>query len=680
MEIMAIIPRSQGRIIPDAPMARQVPLTGVSRMGDAIGGALEQREAQRQEQEISAKRVELYNNDLAEKEAKAKVDDVLSTGFAEKVTLLRNDVANGVRKAQDADTELQTWSAEQFKQMENDLPVHAREQFQQYWNSSVNKQRSNFLPLQLKVDEQKDSQLAERFFQISTRLAPGARKQYLQENLAALNISQTAKADLLYNLDVTSDQMDIDQRVTAAVDSSNTEALQALVTDLDSGKYGYLDGPTIQKNKASALSRLRTIQDRQEIEQKKRETEAEKNLNNFVSNVLTGRELDKSYIENVGALVSGTSMQGEYEFYLKQSDNFQSFSKLSSAEQARRISDMKAQIANSPSADPVAENKILSAYERIYDARMSTLKDDPNLGLRERGIQLPDLDPAEMKLAPASAAKKLVEIGSYQIAQKKKDPNAVLKPISPAEVNGLKDSFDAMPVNQKLDFIGSLISESRGIKDGPKIWGSVLGQLGGGDMSYVMAGVARMNNFRSQKGEDVSAAIISGTQALKNKQMIMPKDDLLKQQFNEYVGQSASGSTANMTFAAYKSIYAHLTEREAYQHKDKDDISNDISKAALSMATGGTYSQGNFKSYTGGDIRDWKVSKPYGMSDSRFEAHLEGIYQGLSKKHGVPESELRSLRLRRGEPNPKTGAITYDLINERGTALYNGTMPEGIKK
>lgn len=446
---MAIIPRSQGRIIPDAPMARQVPLTGVSRMGDAIGGALEQREAQRQEQEISAKRVELYNNDLAEKEAKAKVDDVLSTGFAEKVTLLRNDVANGVRKAQDADTELQTWSAEQFKQMENDLPVHAREQFQQYWNSSVNKQRSNFLPLQLKVDEQKDSQLAERFFQISTRLAPGARKQYLQENLAALNISQTAKADLLYNLDVTSDQMDIDQRVTAAVDSSNTEALQALVTDLDSGKYGYLDGPTIQKNKASALSRLRTIQDRQEIEQKKRETEAEKNLNNFVSNVLTGRELDKSYIENVGALVSGTSMQGEYEFYLKQSDNFQSFSKLSSAEQARRISDMKAQIANSPSADPVAENKILSAYERIYDARMSTLKDDPNLGLRERGIQLPDLDPAVMKLAPASAAKKLVEIGSYQIAQKKKDPNAVLKPISPAEVNGLKDSFDAMPVNQK---------------------------------------------------------------------------------------------------------------------------------------------------------------------------------------------------------------------------------------
>ncbi len=676
---MAIIPRSQGRIVPDAPMARQVPLTGLGRIGEAVSGALEQREAQRQEQEVSAKRLELYNNDLAEKEAKVKVDDVLTTGFTEKVTLLRNDVANGARKAQDADADLEAWSNEQFKQLENDLPIHARQDFRTYWDSTVNKQRSNFLPLQLKADEQKSGQLAEQMFQIATRLPPAARKEYLKTNLATLNIPEATKSDLYYKLDVTSDQMDIDQRVTAAVDKNDVESLQTLVTDLDSGKYGYLDGPTIQKNKASALSRMRTIQDRQEIEQKKRETEAEKNLNNFVSNVLTGRELDKSYIENVGALVSGTSMQGEYEFYLKQSDNFQSFSKLSSAEQARRISDMKAQIANSPSADPVAENKILSAYERIYVDRMSTLKDDPNLGLRERGIQLPELDPTEMKLAPTSAAKKLVEIGSYQIAQKKKDPNAVIKPISPAEVNGLKDSFDAMPVNQKLDFIGSLISESRGIKDGPKIWGSVLGQLGGGDMSYVMAGVARMYDFRSQKGEDVAAAIISGTQVLKNKQLVMPKDELLNEKFNEYVGQSAGGAV-NMTFAAYKSIYAHLTEREGYQHKDKDDIEERISNAALGMATGGTYTQGNFTSYTGNKIKDWKVSKPYGMSDSRFEAHLDGMYEGLSRKHGVPESELRSLRLHRGEPNPKTGAITYDLINERGTALYNGTMPEGIKK
>lgn len=668
---MAIIPRSQGRIVPDAPMARQVPLTGLGRIGEAVSGALEQREAQRQEQEVSAKRLELYNNDLAEKEAKVKVDDVLTTGFTEKVTLLRNDVANGARKAQDADADLEAWSNEQFKQLENDLPIHARQDFRTYWDSTVNKQRSNFLPLQLKADEQKSGQLAEQMFQIATRLPPAARKEYLKTNLATLNIPEATKSDLYYKLDVTSDQMDIDQRVTAAIDKNDVESLQTLVTDLDSGKYGYLDGPTIQKNKASALSRMRTIQDRQEIEQKKRETEAEKNLNNFVSNVLTGRELDKSYIENVGALVSGTSMQGEYEFYLKQSDNFQSFSKLSSAEQARKISDMKAQIANSSSADPVAENKILSAYERIYGDRMSTLKDDPNLGLRERGIQLPELDPAEMKLAPASAAKKLVEIGSYQIAQKKKDPNAVLKPISPAEVNGLKDSFDAMPVNQKLDFIGSLISESRGIKDGSKIWGSVLGQLGGEDrQAYIMAGVARMNNYHSIKGEDVAAAIISGVQAQKNKQLIMPKDQLLITKFNEYVGNSVSGRTANMTYSAYKAIYAHYLERNGKYQGTPETVDSSLSDTAIELATGGVYEQ----DLEYGSLQNWKVAKPYGMEKSRFEAYLSKGYSAVSKGTGISVKELETLRLRRSDSRSPKGEIQYDLINERGTPLQVGGL------
>lgn len=677
---MAIIPRSQGRIIPDAPMARQVPMTGLGRIGDAVGSALDQREAQRQEQEVSAKRLELYNNQMAEQEAKVKLDDMLTTGFTEKVTLLRNDVANGARNAQDADTDLQSWSSEQFKQLEADMPMHARQSLRQYWDSSVNKQRANFLPLQLKADEQKGGQLADQMFQIATRLPRQVRKEYLETNLSALNISEAAKSDMYFKLDVVGDQMDIDNRVTAAVDGADIGALQTLVTDLDSGKYGNLDGPTIQKNKASVLSKIKSIQDRQELEQRKREGEAQKHLNSFIDNVLTGRELDKSYMDSVGQLVAGTDLQGEYDFYISQSDNFQGFSKLSSADQAKKIGEMKAYIAQNASADPKTENKILSVYERIYGERLNTLKDDPNLGLRQSGVQLPEVNPTELKMAPASAAKKLVEIGSYQVAQKKKDPNAVLKPISPSELNGLKDSFESMGTNEKLDFIGGLISESRGIKDGPKIWGSVLGQLGGGDMSFVMAGVARMNNFRSQKGEDVAAAIISGTQALKNKQLVMPKDELLKEKFNEYVGQSASGSTANMTFAAYKSIYAHLTEREGYQHKDKDDIEKTISNAALSMATGGAYTQGNFTSYTGGKIKDWKVSKPYGMSDDRFEAHLDGMYEGLSKKHNITEAELRTLRLRRGNPNPKNGAITYDLVNERGTALYNGTMPEGITK
>ena len=203
------------------------------------------------------------------------------------------------------------------------------------------------------------------------------------------------------------------------------------------------------------------------------------------------------------------------------------------------------------------------------------------------------------------------------------------------------------------------------MKNGNAIWGATLGQLGGGDLSYVMAGVARMNGYKSTQGEDVATAIVSGTQALKNKQMIMPKDELLIGEFSKYVGNSVSGSTANMSFAAFKSIYAHLTERNNYQHKDKDDISKDIAQAALSMATGGVYDQG----IKFGNQKSWKVSKPYGMDDTVFESRLSGGYGFISQTTGIPVAELESLRLRRSDRRSPAGEIQYDLINERGNPL-----------
>ena len=64
-----------------------------------------------------------------------------------------------------------------------------------------------------------------------------------------------------------------------------------------------------------------------------------------------------------------------------------------------------------------------------------------------------------------------------------------------------KKAFDAMSVNDKLNFIGGLIAESKGVQGGNAIWGATLGQLGGGDLSYTMAGVARMNNYKSTQGD-----------------------------------------------------------------------------------------------------------------------------------------------------------------------------------
>lgn len=662
-----LIPRSQGREVSRPSLQQHTPITGLASIGNAIGGAFEARDQKQQEAEVSAKRLELYHNALDEQEAKVKLDDVMTTEMSEQVTLLKNDVSNGAMTADAASQTFKKWSDERYKQLENDMPMHARQNLKNYWDANSTKQTPGFLPLQLRADVQKGVVLADRITDIATRYERKQGREYLETSLAGLNLSEADKQARLYNYETTRDVLDIDGRITTAVESNDTADLQTLVSDLDSGKYAYIDGPTAQQKKNMALSRIDALNKQAEVQENKRVQVAGKLFNDFKTQVMTGRALDDGYVNNVGESVKGTEYEGEYQFYKQQSLNFGRFSKLSTSEQLKLINEQKAKAKNSKSADPATEEKILGVYESIYAEKLKTGQNNPNQLVAEAGIQVNTIEPAELKTNPQSAAQKIVDNATSQLALK--DNNIKLAPISQEDLPNAKKAFDAMSVNDKLNFIGGLIAESKGVQGGNAIWGATLGQLGGGDLSYIMAGVARMNNYKSTQGEDVATAIISGTQALKNKQLIIPKDDILKQKFSEYVGNSASGNTANMSFAAFKSIYAHLTERNGYQHKDKDDFSKEIMDSALSMSTGGVYAQGSFKNAIGGKIKDWKVSKPYGMDDTVFEGHLTKGYAQIAKQTGLSVSDLESLRLRRSDRRSAKGEIQYDLVNERGTPL-----------
>ncbi|MFX7780510.1 methyl-coenzyme M reductase, partial [Acinetobacter baumannii] len=80
-------------------------------------------------------------------------------------------------------------------------------------------------------------------------------------------------------------------------------------------------------------------------------------------------------------------------------------------------------------ADPVSENKILATYQNIYANKLKTAKENPTQALREKGIQLPEVNPLMVKLNPNQFAQNIITIGSYQAAQRDKDPNATIKPI-----------------------------------------------------------------------------------------------------------------------------------------------------------------------------------------------------------------------------------------------------------
>lgn len=672
---MARIPMGNfGNALPDVQETR-LPTSNINMLADAVGNlgqAVTQQarikdERQRQE-EVTNKNIELYNNKIAEKEGQLKLDESLSTDFNDKVVDIKNRLGNGVINAKQADEELNTFSTQKFAELQPNLPGHAQDELKKYWDRNVIQQRSSFMPLQLRADEQKGGVLADRFFDVATRMGREEGKKYLSDNLIGLPLSEAQKSELAIKYETTRDINDVNSKITEAIAANDIDALKNTATSLKD--YKFIDGATVQKFQTEIQSKVTTLQQRQQVNENKRINEAEKVVNDYIQSTLTGRPLDLTYQSNVEEAVKGTPSEAEFQFYKKQSADFIRFQALPTDQQLAEINSRKAKMKNSSSADPVAENKIMTTYQSIYDNKLKTAKENPTQALREKGIQLPEVTPQMVKSNPNDFAKSIITIGSYQVAQRDKDPNATIKPIPNEALPAAKQAWEDASVDQKLNLISSMITQTKGIKNGAKIWGEALGQLGNGDAAYQMAGYARANNFRSDAGLDVATAIVAGKQALKNKQMIQPKDALLKEKFNQYVGQSVSGETANLNYAAFQSIYAYLTEARGQTHKDADEYKDEIGRTALGLATGGVYTQkGGFKDYTDRGISDWKVSKPYGMTDSTFESKVQKGYSDISKATGMSVNDLDNFRLARSTTKASNGDLMYDLINERGRPL-----------
>lgn len=642
----------------------------VGNLGQTFAGMAQQKNKEQEQAEISAKNAELYSNQMAEKEAKVKLDDVLTSELSEQVTLLKNDVANGAMKAEDANKTLSTWSQQRYKELENDMPMHARHDMESYWSHHVAKNSTSFLPLQLSADNRKGEVLADRYLEIGTRMDRKAGAEYVKSNIQSLNIPEAQKQAMLYKYESTRDLLDIDGRITAAVENKDTASLQQLVTEMDSGGFGYTDGPTLQQKKAQALSRIDAINKQVEVEENKRVQLAGKALNEFKSQVLTGRALDDDYIQTMGSAVQGTEYEAEYNFYKSQSNNFESFSHLSTPEMERRINQQKSKMANSKTSDAVTEEKILGVYETILNNKRQTVKDNPNQAVREAGLQTHQLTGMELKTDPGSFADKAIENAVSQFALK--DPNLAIKPIASEDLAEVKQSFEGLSVDQKLSTIGTFITKSKGVPNGEKIWKATLTQIGGADKTYLLAGIAKAKN-KKINNDDLASTLINGKYLVDKGGFVLPSD--LETTFRARYGNLSNYGAFADDLLQFKYAYAVVANRDGIQHSKKDDISDATAmNKAFELATGGVYVQepdswfGSFKTSGGGSFKSWKVPKPYGMPDDRFEAHLEKGYAGLSKMSGYTVTELKDLRLA-PRIDRNTNTVMYNLLNEHGLPL-----------
>lgn len=666
-----------GRSMPEVERIQMPQSQSGQMLANALGNisqVAQQKDQQQRDEEAKQKQIALYHDNMATEEAKVKIDDVLTTEMAEQSTLVKNEVSQGRLSADQGAEQLKTWSDNRYKQLENDMPMHSREKLKQYWGENQQRESAGLLPLQLRADAQKGVVLADRYSEIASRYDRKQGREYLETSLTSLNLSEADKQARLNAYESGQDISEIDSAISSAVENKDTASLRQLINKMDSGGFGYTDAPTLQQKKNQALSRIDAIDTQVKLEENKRNSEASKMLNEYKTNVLTGRAQDPDYESNVGQVVAGTESESEFKFLQKQSVNFQRFANKSTSEQQKLINEQKAKMKNTPSASAADEEKILGVYEDIYKNKIETAKNNPNQLVREAGVKVHSLGGASLSTNTSQWIDGAIDNGMSQLAMK--DANIIVKPISDEDLPEAKKAFDGMSVNDKLSFIGGLINKSKGVPNGARIWGATLGQLGSGDQNYIAAGLAKMNNFKSTEGRYLATSIVNGTQLLKNKQLVLPKDDILREKFNEYMGNTVTGTSANNSFNVFKAVYADTLNERGLTHSKSDEAPDKGSlAAALAFASGGVYQQtGKFTNYAGGKMDSWKVSKPYGMTDDVFESRIDAGYTSLAKHTGMSESELKTFRLRQSPVKNKNGSIQYDLINERGNPLKIGDV------
>ena len=262
------------------------------------------------------------------------------------------------------------------------------------------------MPFEIQANEQKANVVVERAATIAGRMGNRANGlAYLDNALATLPIPEAKKVETRLNWNIDADKNEAIARIDNAFQNGNAADLDAVAADLDKPDvYKYLPQEQARNLKATALSRKSTLIDRQQIEANARENEAEKLLNNFKQQVFTGAPLSTDLVQNTATALKGTSYESEFMLMRDQSTKMQEFARLPTAQQAQLLNGARADMATTGSSDPVEQKKLFEVYQTIHTGKLTTLRNNPKLALAEKGIEVPELNPMEMRNNPKNFA------------------------------------------------------------------------------------------------------------------------------------------------------------------------------------------------------------------------------------------------------------------------------------
>lgn len=238
----------------------------------------------------------------------------------------------------------------------------------------------------------------------------------------------------------------------------------------------------------------------------------------------------------------------------------------------------------------------------------------------------------------------------------------------------LSQLMEKAPASQKIEYLDAI---RQGLKNNNS-YTAALRQISKSDTSLAIAGIimdkpssitAEYNKFSSNidvSPQQASELIVQGSIARKTaKDLVLPKDTELKEEFADYVGDTFAGDIdgANSAYETAKDAYAGMMAKKGNLSGEYDES---IWRQSINITTGGIYD------YNGRG----KVMLPWGMDDDTFKTRIRSKLIEIQKSTGYFPIEAVGLQslgdsrylIKRGSDHLRYGdgtPVLIDLLQER---------------
>lgn len=654
---------------------------GLGQVANSIGNIEERGRRQIEQQEVQQKVAINYEYEQQDRLAKMQAENDYSTAMLDlhnATAQIKQDVLNGNKNSVDADAEIQKLSDDRWTELERTVPIQHMPEFKTRYQGQVNGQRATLVPAQIQANQNNEFVLIDQAMSINSRNPDRvAGAQGFAKVLQNSNIPDAKKSELAYAFVGQQDRTELNGRLLGVREAQDLTAVDTLLTDLEKPeKWRGLDAQVIDAYKAQAIGLKTQIQNGMQLQAEKQVKVAETTTNKFFSNILTGELIAPEELQRVQSTVQGTPYAEVVQNHIKNYAAIQRFKELPIPQQEAELVQMEAIWAKTPTSNPEMIKDLRGAYQKAMQDKRQTATNNPIEYVAKQGLYQPEPINALAILTP-EGSKQVAGIVADRVqtlmAAQQKDPSIGLNPLQESELQGVKQVFGQMDNEQKLQFFGQMIGELKHVPRGGEAYGRFVGQVAGKDTLLRMAAVAEFAGLKGDQGTRLSAAILDGQSVIREKTTILPNDDQLQQQFNDYVGNAISGQSKADAFEVFKALHASYAKSRNRQYESgKDKPDKYLVDTALNMATGGIYTQDvRYSGVAGQTQKEWKVIKPYGMTDENFELRMNAGLDAMAKKYGTTKDELDNYRLRQRPGNDRQ----YTLIGENGRDLILNGKP-----